>query len=186
MEIQHDPVKGSRRRFAIGMIGAVVAAGGVQHAAAMQQSTPTAGMTVADTQQLLGSYSQALSTGGDFGQFLAEEARLTYMDTGETVAGRQNVVDAIIDLHTVRFAAQPEVVNIVIGAGTAGVEAVFNATHTGEFAGIPVTGASVSVPYAGFFSMADGVITELRLYGLTTGLIAQLSAAGTPAATPGG
>jgi len=40
----------------------------------------------------------------------------------------------------------------------------FRATHRGEFAGIPATGAHVRMPYAVAYDLADGVITALRAY----------------------
>jgi hypothetical protein len=40
------------------------------------------------------------------------------------------------------------------------------------------------VPYSAFYTMEGGEITEIRLYGLATGLVTQLSVEGTPEATP--
>ncbi|HEV2127540.1 MAG TPA: ester cyclase [Thermomicrobiales bacterium] len=142
-------------------------------------------MTVEQTQQLLDRYLEALFGGGEFGQYLAEDGAIRFMDTGDVVAGREAVVDAIVTSHTVQFAATPQVTNMAVGAGTAGVEIIFAGTHTAEFAGIAATGATVNVPYVAFYTMADNSITEIRLYGLVMGLIAQLSAAGA-STTPAG
>lgn len=132
-------------------------------------------MNVEKTQQLLDSYFEALIGGGDFGQYLAEAAVLRFMDTGDVVTGREALIDAIVTSHTVQFAATPHVTNTVVGAGTAGVEIVFTGAHTDAFAGIPATGVEVKVPYTAFYTASDGAITEIRLYGLATGIVAQLT-----------
>ena len=67
--------------------------------------------------------------------------------------------------------------NLVIGEGTAAIEAVFVGTHTGEFAGIAATGKEVAVPYSVFYELADGKITALRIYAMAEGLVQQLQAA---------
>jgi hypothetical protein len=175
----------SRRKFAAGMAALAVVAGGRRFGAVAQEGTPGAdGMTLEDSQQLLDAYINDLFTGGDFGQYLSEDAALVHMDTGDSVTGRDAIVDAIIQLHTVQFAAMPEVTNTVVGAGTAGLEIVFVGTHTGEFAGFPASDTLVEVPYSAFYTMEGGEITEIRLYGLATGLVTQLSVEGTPEATP--
>ncbi len=69
---------------------------------------------------------------------------------------------------------------MVVGEGVAVIEALFAGTHTDEFAGIPATGTAVSVPYVVMSSLADGLITELRLYDLVSGLMQQLSVEGIP------
>jgi ketosteroid isomerase-like protein len=178
MKIRNNPHMHSRRRFATGMAAAALAAGGTRVLATAQEGTPVAGgMTVEESQQLLDSYLEALFGGADFGQFLSDDVAFVHMETGDGVTGREAVVDGIVSLHTEQFAAQPELVNQVVGAGTAGLEVVFVGTHTDEFAGIPATGTAVEVPYAAFYTMADGAITEIRLYGLLAGLLMQLSAA---------
>ena len=74
---------------------------------------------------------------------------------------------------------------MIVGEGTAALEAVFVGTHTGEFAGIPATGKQVLVPYAVFYELAEGRITALRIHGFLTGLMTALSAeAMPPAAAP--
>jgi hypothetical protein len=176
----------SRRVFATGVAATALAAGFTGVAA--QGSTPPAGgMSVEETQALLDNYLNALFGDGDFGQFVAEDGSFVIMETGDRVSGRDNVVNAIITLHTVQFDAAPELTNQLVGAGTAGLEVVFIGTHTADFGGIAASGTQVNVPYSAFYTMADGLITEIRLYGLACGLMNQLAAAGTPTvATPVG
>lgn len=173
----------SRRAFAAGIAASAVAAS-ASGVSAMQGTPPAGSMTVEESQALLDGYLAALVGRGDFGQYLADDGSFVVMETGDRVSGRDAAVDAIVALHTVQFAAVPEVGNQVVGAGTAGIEVVFVGTHTGDFGGVPPTGVAVNVPYSAFYTMADGLITEIRLYGLVCGLMNQLAAAGTPVATP--
>jgi predicted ester cyclase len=141
-------------------------------------------MTIEETQRLLDGYLGALFGGDDFGRFMAANITLRFMDTGDAVTGREEVVGAIVTAHTVQFEATFEVVSTVVGAGSAAVEILFEATHTAEFAGIPATGLGVRVPYSAFYTTETGVITEIRIYGLALGIMAQLSAGREPATTP--
>ena len=93
------------------------------------------------------------------------------------------MADAIVELHQQTFDAHPEVTNLVVGEGTAAVEAVFVGTQTGEFAGIPASGKHVAVPYSVFYDLADSKITTLRIYGFATGLMAALTAEAPAAST---
>ena len=176
----------SRRTFAAGVVITPLIAGLAVRGVAAQEATPTA-TSVEETQQALNDYVTALLAGGDIGQYLTEDVVVTFMDIGLEVSGREAVADSLITLHTVQFDAQPELVNMVVGEGIAAVEAIFVGTHTGEFNGIPATGASVAVPYSGFILFEDGLVSEIHLYNFVTGLMAQLSGASTPAsATPSG
>jgi predicted ester cyclase len=111
---------------------------------AIQEATPAA-MSVEETQEVMTDYASALLGGGDFGQYLAEDVAVRFMDVRQEMSGRQAVVDSLITLHTVQFDAQPEIVTTVVGEGSAAIEALFVGTHTDEFAGIPATGMTVSV-----------------------------------------
>ena len=80
-------------------------------------------------------------------------------------------------MHHEQFDAKPELTSLVVGEGTAAAELMFTGTHTGEFAGIAATGTAVEVPYSVFYELADGKITNLRIYALAEGLVQQLQAA---------
>jgi predicted ester cyclase len=116
------------------------------------------------TRQTLTAYLAALRSGGDYGRHLAADVTLTMMDTGEVTRGRAAVVGLIDYLHRVAFAATPEFASPVVEADRALLEAVFIATHVGEFAGIPATGRSVRLPYAVAYDLAEAQIVALRIY----------------------
>jgi uncharacterized cupredoxin-like copper-binding protein/predicted ester cyclase len=141
-------------------------------------------MSVGETQEALDAYVDAMLEGGDFGQYLHEDAVLVDIDSGLIVEGRDNVVEAIVTWHTETFDAQPAVMRSVVGEGSAALELHFIGTHTGEFDGIAATNASVNVPYVTFYSLEDGLVTELRLYGLSSGLMTQLTSHDMQMATP--
>ena len=139
-----------------------------------------------DTRTVMEGYLAALFDGADFERFFAPDVVWTTMETGDQVRGQQAVKDLIVGLHKQVFDAHPELVGLVCGDGTALLEAVFDGTHTGEFAGVPATGAHVRVPYAMGYDVAGGLITALRAYLPMTGLRAQLSEAAAASAVPAG
>lgn len=73
------------------------------------------------------------------------------METGERMAGRDAVRDFIIALHSQLFDASPELVNVTVADGVAGLEAVFVGTHIAEFADVPATGLALRLPYCVFY-----------------------------------
>ena len=101
------------------------------------------------------------------------------METGDRIQGRESVRDFIVALHRQLFDARPELKNVVIADGTAALEADFIGTHTGEFAGIAATGASLRVPYSVFYDVTDAGITALRAYMPLRQIVAELEAAST-------
>src|SRR5262249_951714 len=147
---------------------------------------PAGGMTAEETEALLQEYLGVLVGGGDFGRYFADDIVVTMADTGQVVEGRDPAVKAIADLHRVAFTAKPEIGPIVVGPGTAALEAVFVGTHTGEFAGTAATNRSVRVPYAVFYGIADEKIAALTLYGFVSGLMLQVSGQLPPVAKPTG
>ena len=94
----------------------------------------------------------------------AEDVRWTTVETGDQLQGRETVRDYILALHTQVFEARPEVRNMVVGDGGAFLEADLVGTHTGDFAGVPATGASLRVPYAVAYDLSPDGITALRAY----------------------
>lgn len=141
-------------------------------------------MTLEDTSQVMDDYLTALLEGGDFGEYLHEEVALVVMDNGDMIEGRDAVVEGITQWHTVAFDAEPRVSRVIAGEGSAAVEMLFLGSHTGDFGGMAPTGAQVSVPYVAAYSFEDGLISEIRLYGLVYGLMEQLSSPATPQASP--
>ena len=133
-------------------------------------------MSIEETQAVMDAYVAALVGREDIAPYFSDDVAFELVDVGQRVEGRDEVVDAIVELHEQTFDAHPEVTNLVVGEGTAAAEVVFVGTHTGDFAGIPATGQQVAVPYAVFYDLADGKITALRIYGFVTGLVAALTA----------
>ena len=131
-------------------------------------------MTIEETEATLQAYADALLGGGPYETYFADEVVLTVVGAGMEAKGPAAAKQAIDALHHEQFDATIEVVGVVVGEGTAALEAVFTGTHTGEFAGIPATGKDVSAPYSVFYEFADGKITSLRIYGLVDALVRQL------------
>jgi ketosteroid isomerase-like protein len=136
-------------------------------------------MTDPATQDVMQGYLAALVDRRDFAQFFAPDVRWTTMETGDQVVGRDAVRDLIVGLHTQAFDAHPQLVDVVVGDGTAMLEARFVGRHVDEFAGVPATGTDVDVPYAVAYRIADGLITELHAYMPVLALRAQLADAAT-------
>jgi predicted ester cyclase len=99
------------------------------------------------------------------------------MEDGGQVHGREAVRDLVVGMHTQAFTARLELRGLLVGNGTAMLEAVFVGTHTGEFMGIPPTGLEVRKPYSVGYDVAEGSITALRAYFPTASLVAALTEA---------
>ena len=127
-------------------------------------------MRIHEAQAVVDAYFAALVGREDIAPYFSDDVVFELVDVGQRVEGRDEVVDAIVELHQQTFDAHPEVTNLVIGEGTAAAELVFVGTQTGEFAGIPASGKQVAVPYAAFYDLADAKITTLRIYGFASGL----------------
>jgi steroid delta-isomerase-like uncharacterized protein len=146
-------------------------------------SPPPVAMSIEETQTVIDAYVAALVAREDIAPYFSDDVVLELVDVGQRIEGRDEVVDAIVELHEQTFDASPELTNAVIGEGTAALELVFVGTHTGDFAGIPASGQQVAVPYAAFYDVADAEITALRIHGFATGLVAALTAEAIPAST---
>jgi predicted ester cyclase len=129
------------------------------------------------TRRVMDAYLEALRSGGDFASFYAPDVVWTFMEDGGQVHGRDAVRNVVVGMHTQSFAAHPEVRGLLVGDGTAMLEAVFAGTHTGEFMGIPATGLEVRKPYCVAYDVAEGSITALRAYFPTASLLATLTEA---------
>lgn len=134
-------------------------------------------MSVASTESTMRGYLDALLGGGDFGTSFSDDVLWTTMETGDEIRGRDAVRDFILAMHTQAFDAAPEVKSMTVGDGMAVLEAVFVATHTGEFAGLAPTGAAVRLPYVVVYDVAAERITALRAYLSIAALVAQIQAA---------
>jgi predicted ester cyclase len=138
-------------------------------------------MSAERTVEVMEAYIAALTSNGAFADYFDDDIVGMFMDIGQEVVGKDAAEAAIVDFHTVAFDATIEVQTFTAVPGIAYAEVVFSGPHTGEFAGIPATGREVSVPYVVVAELSNDLITTLRLYGPTTGIIQQLTA---PVATP--
>ncbi len=143
-----------------------------------QEGSPAMGtagaMSVDQTQEVIDAYLAALVAREDIAPFFSDDVVVELVDVAQVIQGREAVAGAIVELHEQTFDARPELTNLLVGEGTAALEAVFVGTHTGEFAEIPATGRAVRVPYGVFYELEDGKITALRIYALGEGLVQQL------------
>lgn len=112
----------------------------------------------------IGAYLDALVAGRPIDHFLAEDATLTLMDTGEVTEGRDAVIALITYLHQQAFAASPVIRTVATGEDRAMIEADFVGTHIGEFASVAPTGRQVRVPYAVAYDLTGDQIAALRIY----------------------
>jgi predicted ester cyclase len=141
-------------------------------------------MDVETTRSVMDEYLRALIGGQDFGRFFAPDVIWTTMETGETVRGREAVRDLIVAIHTQAFQGRAELVHLVTGRGSAMVEAVFDGTHVGEFAGVAPTGRHVRAPYCMAYDVSADAITALRSYFPVAAISAQLTAADRSTSAP--
>jgi len=64
----------------------------------------------------------------------------------------------------------------------AAVELVFDAAHVKDFLGISPSGKRVRAAYAAFYELREGVIAEVRVYGVVPTIVMQLTAKDAPEA----
>jgi predicted ester cyclase len=143
-------------------------------------------MGAEQTRGIMDEYLAALQGGGDFGRYFTEDVRWTTVETGDELRGREVVRDYIVALHTQALDAHPEVKNLVVGEDGAFLEADLVGTHTGDFAGIPATGAELRVPYAVAYDLSPDGITALRAYIPVTQMVNRLKEAQTALASASG
>ena len=134
-------------------------------------------MSAETVRSTLQGYLDVLAVRGDYGRFFAEDVHFEVMGSDQHADGAAAVEETIRWLHEIAFDAHPEVGRILVDNDGAALEAVFVGTHTGEFAGIDPTGATVRVPYSVFYEIADGRIRTLRAYLPMEQIVGQLQAA---------
>ncbi len=131
----------------------------------------------ATARETFDAYLRDVGGRGDFSRWFAPDVLSTTMETGEQVRGREAVRDLIVFFHSQAFDAQVELVRTLVDGSAAAVEAVFDGTHTGDFAGMPASGAHVRLPYTVTYEIVDGLITELRAYISIAALREQIAGA---------
>ena len=132
---------------------------------------PDSEMTIERTRELLEAYAADHNP-----QYLAEDAVFIDTATGQRHEGREAIGEMLHYVYHVAFDARPEDVRLIVGEGTAALEATFVGTHIGEFAGIPATGREVRVPLAVLYEVGEDGITEGRIYMQAAVMMQQLGA----------
>ena len=97
-------------------------------------------------------------------QYLAEDAVFIDTATGQRHEGRDAVAEMLHWIYHVAFDARAEDHRLIVGEGTAALEATFAGRHIGEFAGIPATGRTVRVPLCVTYDVAEDGVKEARIY----------------------
>ena len=85
-------------------------------------SSPPVAMSIEETQTVIDAYVAALVAREDIAPYFSDDVVLELVDVDQRVQGRDEVVDAIVEMHEQTFDATPEVTNLVIGEGTAAAE----------------------------------------------------------------
>ena len=132
-------------------------------------------MTQRETEAVIADYQDAMLSNGSFEEYFADNIVITMVDVNERIVGKDAAHDAMVQLNQVAFNASTETRDFIVGPGIASAEAVFTGVQIGEYAGIPMTRRQVEVPYSIFWQLEGGKITSLKIYGLVTGIIQQLT-----------
>lgn len=107
-------------------------------------------------------------------QYVAEDAVLINMSTGERTEGREAIGQMLHYVYHVAFDAHAEVTNFIITENKAMVEGLFIGKHIGDYAGIPATQKMVSVPLCITYNHENGLVKEGRVYMLADVMMRQL------------
>lgn len=107
-------------------------------------------------------------------QYVAEDAVFINKGTGERIEGREAVGKMLQYIYHIAFDAHAEITNFIITEDKAMLEGLFIGKHIGDFAGIPATGKTVTVPLCVTYSLENGLIKEGRIYMLGDVMMRQL------------
>jgi len=113
-------------------------------------------------------------------KYVTEDAIFKNLSTGEVYNGRAEIGALLHFLYHVAFDAKAEVKNYFFTEKKAVVEGLFKGRHIGELVGIPPTNKEVSVPLAVTYDLENGLISQARIYMLTSVLMEQLGLVPSP------
>ena len=108
-------------------------------------------------------------------QYIAEDAVFIHMSSGKETKGREAVRQMLQHMYHIAFNAKATIHNMIITENKAVLEATFEGTHIGEFAGIQPTNKKVSVPFCVIYDLENGLIKQARIYMLTEVMLKQLA-----------
>jgi len=130
-------------------------------------------MSVESTQATMMRYFN--SEHGDV-SMMAEDVVFTIMASGQEHGGREGVMGMLNYFYHVAFDATATTRTTLFGESNAMIEGEFVGKHIGEFAGIPATGKSVSVPICVVYDLEHDQIKRGRVYFEMPVLLQQLGA----------
>jgi predicted ester cyclase len=155
----------------VGFLFAMIFAGAARSAPAPSSAV----MTQSETAAVMADYQDAMFSNGSFEEYFADNIVITMVDVNQRIVGKDAARDAMVQLNQVAFNASTETKDFIVGPGIASSEAVFTGVQIGDYAGIPMTRRQVEVPYSIFWELEGGKITSLKIYGLVSGIMQQLT-----------
>jgi predicted ester cyclase len=108
-------------------------------------------------------------------QYVAEDAVFIDMTSGEETKGREAIGQMLHYIYHIAFDARATIRNTIITEDKAILEATFEGTHIGEFAGLQPTNRKVSVPLCVSYDLENGLVKQGRVYMLTDVMMKQLA-----------
>ena len=105
---------------------------------------------------------------------MSKDVVFTVMATGQENHGPEAVLGMLTYFYHIAFDASATTRALLLDEDHAAVEGDFVGKHIGEFAGIPATGKDVRVPLCVIYDLANGEITQGRVYFEMPALMAQL------------
>jgi steroid delta-isomerase-like uncharacterized protein len=138
----------------------------------MSDATATAPMSIDETRAVMDRYLR--SNHSDL-EVMAPDVVFTVMATGQEFRGPDGVAAMLDFFYNRAFQASAEDEHLVVGEGHAVGEWQFTGRHIGEFAGVPATNKQVRVPLAVAYDLADGRVTQARVYFETPAFLAQVA-----------
>jgi steroid delta-isomerase-like uncharacterized protein len=102
---------------------------------------------------------------GDHGvDALADDVVYTVMGSGQVARGKEEVAALLHHFYHGAFEATARGRSLVVGETQAVFEGDFEGRHVGEFAGIPATMKTVTVPLCVVYDIAGERIVAARIY----------------------
>ena len=138
----------------------------------MSDATATTAMSIDETRAVMDRYLR--SNHSDL-EVMAPDVVFTVMATGQEFRGPAGVAAMLDFFYNRAFQASAEDERLVVGEGHAVGEWQFIGRHIGEFAGVPATNKQVRVPLAVAYDLADGRVTQARVYFETPAFLAQVA-----------
>ncbi len=108
-------------------------------------------------------------------EYMTDDVVFIHMSSGEETKGKEAVRQMLHYMYHVAFEAKATNQNTIVAGDKAVLEATFEGTHIGAFAGIQPTNKKVAVPFCVMYDLENGLIKSGRVYMLTDVMIKQLT-----------